>query len=191
MSMLMAHRQKTRLFEHDLWVAQRADGKWQAWIEGQKALQHEALLANQEEAKKVVHSLAHWHIEGKHFCDCADALRWQSVQPDFVGPLEERRRAKRINYPCEIRCEDHGVFRIGRIGDLSTEGAFIQTSNPPFAGSVINLSFHVGPVQVETQGKVIHQNPRHGMGVQFLNLDPGYRAAIADLLIRENDRLEQ
>lgn len=185
--MLLAYRQRTRLLGHDLWVAKRADGKWLAWIEGEKSVQHESDLGDQEEAKRAVHSLAHWHIEGKHFCDCADALRWHSVQPSFVGPLEERRRVKRINCQCEIRCEDQGIFRIGRIGNLSTEGAFIQTPNPPFAGSVINLSFHVGPVQVETQGRVVHQTPQQGIGVQFLDLAPGYRDAIADIVGRNND----
>ena len=187
MSMLMAYRQRARFLGHDLWVAQRADGKWQVWIEGEKAVEHEAFLANQQEAKRVVHSLAHWHIEGRQFCNCAAEMLWQSVQPDFVGSLQERRSVKRINYECEIRCENRGVSQIGRIGNLSTEGAFIQTPNPSFTGSVINLSFQVGRVQVETQGTVVRHNPEQGMGVRFLNLDPGYRAAIADVLIREND----
>jgi hypothetical protein len=191
MSPLMAYRQRARLLGHNLWVAQRADGKWRVWIEGEKAVEHEALLASQQEAKRVVHSLAHWHIEGKQFCDCAAEMLWQSVQSDFVGSQQERRSVKRINYECDIRCENWGVSRIGRIGNLSTEGAFIQTPNPSFTGSVINLSFQVGRVKVETQGTVVHHNPEQGMGVRFLNLDPGYRAAIADLLIRENDRLEQ
>ena len=186
-SMLMAHRQRARLLGHDLWVAQRSDGSWQVWIEGEKAVQHQAFLANQEEAKKVVHSLAHWHIEGRNFCDCVNELIWQLVQPNFVGHNEERRTAKRINYSCEIKCEDRGVFRVGRIDNLSTEGAFIQTQNPSFTGSVINLSFQVGPVQVETQGKVVHRSPERGMGVRFLNLEPGHRAAIALLLTGEFD----
>jgi len=191
MSPLMAYRQRARLLGHDLWVAQRADGKWRAWIEGEKALEHEALLESQHEAKMVVHSLAHWHIEGKQFCDCAAEILWQSVQSAFVGSQQERRYVKRIEYECKIRCENRGISRIGRIGNLSAEGAFIQTPNPSFTGAVINLSFRVGRVKVETQGVVIHHHSKQGMGVQFLNLDPGYRAAIADLLIRENNRLEQ
>jgi hypothetical protein len=191
MSPLMARRQRAQLLGHDLWVAQCADGKWRAWIEGEKAVEHEALLANQQEAKRVVHSLAHWHIEGKQFCGCAAEILWQSVQSDFVGSQPERRSVKRIKYGCDIRCENRGVSRIGRIGNLSTEGAFIQTPNPSVTGSVINLSFQVGRVKVETQGTVVHHHPEQGMGVRFLNLDPGYRAAIADLLIRENNRLEQ
>ena len=187
MSPLMTYRQRARLLGHNLWVAQRADGKWRVWIEGEKAVGHEALLANQQEAKRVVHSLAHWHIEGKQFCDCAVEMLWQSVQSDFVGSQQERRSAKRINCKCDIRCENLGVSRIGRIGNLSAEGVFIRTPNPPVTGSVINLSFQVGRVKVETQGTVVHHNPEQGMGVRFLNLDPGFRAAIADVLIREND----
>ena len=187
MSPLMAYRQRARLLGHNLWVAQRADGKWRVWIEGEKAVEHEALLASQQEAKRVVHALAHRHIEGRQLCDCAAEMLWQSVLSDFVGSQQERRSAKRINYECNIQCENQGISRNGRIGNLSTEGAFIQTPNPSFTGSVINLSFQVGCVKVETQGAVVHQNPERGMGVRFLSLDPGYRAAIAALLIREND----
>jgi hypothetical protein len=183
-SMLAAYRQRARLLDHDLWIAQRADGKWQVWIEGSKGVEHEPLLGTQEEARRVVHSLGHWHIEGRHFCDCTADLNWQPAQTE-AG--DERRTSRRTNFICEIRCEDQGVFRIGRIGNLSTEGAFIQTPNPSYTGSVLNLSFHVGRVQVETQGQVVHRSAQEGMGVRFLNLDPSFRAAIADVVIRKND----
>jgi hypothetical protein len=83
MTMLMAYRQRSRLPGHDVWIAQRVDDKWHTWIEGEKAVESEALSANQEEANKVVHSLAHWQIEGKHSCICADVLRWQSAVRDL------------------------------------------------------------------------------------------------------------
>ncbi len=184
-SMLAAYRQKTRLLHHDLWIAQRADGSWQVWIDGEKGVTHDLFLANQEEAKRAVHSLAHWHIEGKHLCDCPDELCWEAVPPDPAH--DERRRLKRTSYICEIRCEDQGLFRIGRIGNLSVEGAFIQTSNPSYTGSVVTLTFQIGHLQVETQGQVVHRNPDQGMGVRFVNLNPSYRAAIADVLIRNGD----
>jgi hypothetical protein len=184
MNMLVAYRQRARFLGHDLWIAQRADGNWQVWIEGERAVEHEPLLASQEEARRVIHSLAHWQIEGRNFCDCTKDLQWQPVQQNLA---EERRMADRTNYICEIRCEDQGVFRIGRIGNLSTEGAFIQTPNPAFTGSVLKLSFHVGRVQIETQGQVVHRNPQQGMGVRFLDLDPGSRAAIADVIIQQSE----
>ncbi len=183
-SMLVAHRQRARFLGHDLWVAQRTDGSWQVWIEGEKTTEHKPFLATQEEARRAAHFLAHIYIEGKHLCDCTNELDWQHGQRDVAA---ENRIVKRINYICEIRCEEQGVFRIGRIGNLSTEGAFIQTPDPSLMGSVLNLSFSVGSVQVETQGQVVHRNPQEGMGVRFLNLDPSSRAAIADVLLRQSD----
>jgi hypothetical protein len=185
MSMLLAYRQTTQLLGHELWVAQRTDGNWLVWIEGRRSLQHEPAVKNEEEAKKVAHSLAHWHIEGKHFCDCSRELRWKSLQAIAGDSPGERRKARRMDYICEIRCQDKGMLRLGRIANLSTDGAFIQTTSPSFKGSVLNLTFQVGRVQIETLGEVIHQKPQHGMGVRFLNLQPGYRALIADLVNRD------
>lgn len=183
-----AHGQRAHLLRHNLWVAQRVDGKWAAWIEGEKPLEHETLFSNQEEAKKAVHLLAHWYLEGKISCDCTYVLRWQHL----IGSLEEHCPTKQIDHQCEIRgCEIRGenqeVLQTGRRGILRTEGVFVQTPNPPSWGSILTLSFNVGPVQVQTQGKVVYHSPREGIGVQFLDLDPEIREAIADILIRGAD----
>lgn len=186
-SMLLAYRQRARLLGHDLCVAQRTDGKWLVWIEGRRALQHEPSVTNQDEAKKVVHLLAHWHIEGKHLCDCGKDLRWEPLHSITTSPQPERRKARRVPHVCEVRFEDQGASRIGRIGNLSTEGAFIETPRPSFKGSVVTLSFRVGPLHVRARGEVIHRSPQQGMGVRFLNLEPSCRAAIADLITKRND----
>ena len=188
MGTFMGHGQRAHLLGHSLWVAQRVDGKWAAWIEGENPEEHEALFSNGEEARKAIHPLAHRHLEGKVSCDCADVLRWQH----FVGSLGEHRRAKRMDYQCEIRgCEirdeNQEVLQTGRIGILRREGAFVLTPNPPSWGSVLNLSFNAGPAQIQTQGKVVYRNPQQGIGVRFLDLDPGIRETIADILIRRND----
>lgn len=182
---LLAYRQKAQFLGHELWIAQRTDGNWQLWIEGKRPLQHDAFFLDQEEVKRVVHALGHWHLEEKHFCDCTTELRWEPVPPAESVPPEERRKAKRFTYCCDIQYADQGILSIGRVWNLSTEGAFIHTQNPPSEGSVITLSFQMGPMQIEAQGRVIRREPHNGMGVQFLDLSPSCHAAIAEGLARQ------
>lgn len=179
----LLHQQRAQLLEHELWIGQRADGNWQLWIEGKKPLELKTVFPNQEGAKRIVHSLAHGHVDGKPFCDCTTELQWEQIQALENIPLEERRTIKRFNYSCEIQWQEEGVFSIGRIRNLSTGGAFIQTLNPPSEGSVIMLRFILGSMQVEILGRVIHQLPLQGMGVQFLDLSPSCREAIENLLV--------
>lgn len=186
-NLLVAHRQKAHLLKHDLYVAQRTDGNWQVWIDGKKSIQHETVFADQVEAKRVAHSLAHWHLEGKQFCDCTAELLWEPVRVDVSISFNERRHSKRFEHFCRIQWQEQGSLTIGRIENISAGGVFIQTLNPAPEGSVLKLSFQVGPVDVETRGQVIHQSPNHGMGVRFLGLRPPDYAAIANLLDREDD----
>ncbi len=179
----LLHRQKARLLEHELWIGQRSDGNWQVWIEGERHLELKAAFPNQDGAKRIVHSLAHRHLGGKLICDCTAELQWEQIHAAEQVPPEEKRTARRFNYTCEIQWQDEGVFSIGRIRNLSTGGAFIQTLNPPAEGSIINLRFMLGSFQVETLGRVVRQLQLQGMGVQFLDLSPAGREAIAGLLV--------
>jgi hypothetical protein len=178
---LFAHRQKAQFLEHKLWIAERADGKWQVWIEGKRPFHETAVFESQNEAKRSVHRLAHEHLEGKPSCDCPTKLLWQ-------GPAEEDlRRVKRFDYSCEVWSGEQGSS-LGQIANLSAEGAFIATSNPPSTGSVLALSFQVGPaLKFETQGRVVHQQPNQGIWVQFLDLDPAARQVIAGLADYQED----
>jgi hypothetical protein len=165
------------LFGHKLWVAQRADGNWQVWIEGKKPLQNETtVFKDQDEAKNMAHSLAHWHLEEKRLCGCTAELLWE------VPGKEERRAAGRIEQPCEIWSGD-GKINIGRMVNLSTGGAFIQTLDPPSEGSVLALIFDVGGTRIKIQGKVVHRTPNQGMGVRFLGLDLASCSVIANWAI--------
>jgi len=180
-NVLFAHRQRASFIGHELWIAQRTDGKWQIWIEGRRPLHQEtSFFQDQNEAKNMVHSLAHRHLEAKEICDCKTDLHWETAGP------ETRRAVKRFNYPCEISLDDNGIMSIGCIGNLSTDGAFIQTRNPPVEGSLLGLSFRVGHVVIETQGEVVHRHPNQGMGVRFLNLDTTGRRIISRLADQES-----
>lgn len=185
-NLLLAHRQRAHLLEHDLFVAQRTDGTWQLWIEGDKPLQHQTVFTDQIEAKRIVHSLAHRHLDGKPFCDCTAALLWEPVRTDAGDSLEERRNAKRFKYFCNIEWQDRGIFKTGRVRNLSTQGAFIRTLNPAPEGSILKLSIHLGLVDVETKVEVVHRRPSYGMGVRFLELGPPDVMAIGNILNQED-----
>jgi hypothetical protein len=177
-SVIFAHRQKTHLFGHELWVAERAEGSWQIWIEGPKPLGRpetaDMVFPDEKAAKKAAHTLAHQHLRGKDDCNCPKPLAWQ--QPDAT----ERRAVKRFDYVCKVQW-GQGVGT-GYITNLSVEGAFIKA---PFAapseGSLLALQFEVGGRQINADGEVVHHRPNYGVGVRFLDLDPQGRRLISDL----------
>jgi acetoin utilization protein AcuB len=94
---------------------------------------------------------------------------------------QERRQARRFSYLCEARCEAHGGLSIGRITNISTTGAWIETSAPPTEGSILKLCFTAGLVDVTTQARVVHQLLGKGMGIAFQDLSPQHREAIEAL----------
>lgn len=183
---LLPHRQRAFFLEHELWIAQRPDGNWQLWIQGKRPLELKTVFPSPDGARRIAHSLAHRHLEGKAFCDCVEELQWEQMHASGSITTTEKRSAKRINYSCEIQWQDQAIFSIGRIRNLSAGGAFIQTLNPATVGAVLKLKFMIGSTQVETFGKVLHFVPLQGMGIQFLDLDPASREVIEGLLLQNN-----
>jgi acetoin utilization protein AcuB len=100
-------------------------------------------------------------------------------------------RAKRFAYICEVECEAPGHLSLDRITNISITGAWIETSNPPPEGSILNLCFSVGSVDVRTQAKVSRRLLGEGMGVAFQNLLPHYRDAISTLSVDLSGEGEQ
>src|SRR5436190_10721263 len=96
---------------------------------------------------------------------------------------KDRREAKRISYICEVECDASGVSRIAtRINDLSVTGAFIDSMTCFAVGTILNLTFHVKNVRIETTAEVRYSMARQGMGVQFLDLKPDHVAALESLI---------
>ena len=92
-------------------------------------------------------------------------------------------RAKRFAYVCDVECEALGHLSLNRIKNISTTGAWIEALEPPPEGSLLNLCFRAGSVDIRTQAKVVCRVPGKGMGVAFQNLLPNYRDAIDDLSV--------
>ena len=96
---------------------------------------------------------------------------------------KERRVAKRISYICEVECYASGVSRLAtRLNDLSLTGAFIDSMTCFAVGTILNLTFHVKNVRIETTAEVRYSMPQMGMGVHFLDLKPEHVAALESLI---------
>src|SRR5436190_23802844 len=117
----------------------------------------------------------------------SDKIR-RSAFDDFMSGTamlygKDRREAKRISYICEVECDASGVSRLAtRINDLSMTGAFIDSMTCFAVGTILNLTFHVKNVKIETTAEVRYSMAQQGMGVQFLDLKPDHVAALESLI---------
>ena len=92
---------------------------------------------------------------------------------------DERRRARRVSYPCEARCYGVGeAIRDPQLTELSATGAFIHTVTELPLGSIVLLRFELGGTRVKAEAEVVHVRPQGGMGVRFLDLAPELGALI-------------
>jgi hypothetical protein len=97
---------------------------------------------------------------------------------------EDRRRAARVPYPCDVECVGSDGLRIAnsRLSDLSTTGAFVESVNELPVGTRVRLRFQVGTRTVDVGGEIVHSMPQFGFGVRFDDLSPEDRGTIADLV---------
>jgi len=95
----------------------------------------------------------------------------------------ERRKAERVAYICEVYCEGSGISRLStRINDLSTTGVFIDSMTCYAVGTILQMKFYVRDVLIEVSGEVRYGMPQIGMGIKFLDLKPEYRALIESFI---------
>ena len=65
---------KASILQHHLWVVEPYRGCWCLCITGDKPIRENSVFAMSDDAMRTAHSLAHWYIEGKHFCDCEEGV---------------------------------------------------------------------------------------------------------------------
>ena len=100
-----------------------------------------------------------------------------AVRLDF-----EHRANPRVSLFREILCEGGEASMRSQVADLSVGGMFIDHTSPPFtADDLVTVRFSMapeeGPIVVETAVHYVQQGI--GMGIRFLNLEPGDRERIA------------
>ena len=97
--------------------------------------------------------------------------------------MSERRRFKRVTYFTEAEYGSYEVKYGGKISDLSTGGAYIDTISPLPEKSIINVKFKL-PSGKELVLKAIVKNemPGMGMGIEFINLNENDQKELKDFI---------
>jgi uncharacterized protein (TIGR02266 family) len=89
---------------------------------------------------------------------------------------EEHRISKRFDTKFEISYVHKNDYLISFTKNISAEGMFVETENPPEVGSTIKLIVSLGDLdKMEIDAEVIWINKGplskdHGMGLKFLNM---------------------
>ncbi|MGD2080269.1 MAG: PilZ domain-containing protein [Nitrospirota bacterium] len=68
--------------------------------------------------------------------------------------------------------------------DLSSDGMYLYTRHPYVEGSIIDLSFKLGDIEIHGPAKVIHTQPGIGFGVHFTDLKEEDAEKIRDYVER-------
>ena len=104
--------------------------------------------------------------------------------------MTERRQAlrKRINIDARFQGADEAVLK-GRVRNLSSSGAFVETDTPPEPGSLVSITLDALELgrMVAVTARVMRLQTHEGMGVEFLASD---RVKVLDLLeaVRQRER---
>lgn len=110
-----------------------------------------------------------------------------------MTPGAERRQFERVLVDLEVDYGAEDTFLFAYITDISAMGIFVLTNNPEPAGTRLNLRFSPPGwrTPLELEGIVIWINPYRpgdrenlnpGMGIQFVDLVPGQREQLTQLV---------
>ena len=103
---------------------------------------------------------------------------------------QERRRKPRIPAQIEVNVVHDDDYIISLSKDISADGMFISTSNPPPVGTTQTLTFSIGDlkeVAVKAVVMWIHQKDNgrdQGMGVQFIDVSDEMKETILHIVNR-------
>lgn len=102
----------------------------------------------------------------------------------------ERRQYERYDTSISVDYVSGDTFLFSYITNISEMGIFIRSEDPLPVGSPIMLRFATAEEQFELKGEVVWVNPMKldgdninpGMGVRLLDLQPGERERVVDLV---------
>jgi len=94
---------------------------------------------------------------------------------------ESRRQYRRVPFAADARAHGRTYEQDGSISNLSLGGCFFATSKPSRKGEFLHISFYVSGMVLRGKGVVRHVLPKSGMGIQFSDVTPQFRAAISFL----------
>jgi len=103
---------------------------------------------------------------------------------------QERRRYTRVPTQIEVNVLHDDDYIISLSKDISVDGMFITTDNPPAVGTIQELSFSIGNLKkVSVKAMVMWVNKKengqdHGMGVQFIDVSEELKDVILRIVNR-------
>jgi len=109
----------------------------------------------------------------------------------FLTPLEElalRSCGSREENAavCRLRltlgCTAPATSKTARLLNLSLGGCFFATSKPSRKGEFLQISFYTSGMVLRGKGVVRHVLPKSGMGIEFSDVSPEFRAALSFLI---------
>jgi hypothetical protein len=107
---------------------------------------------------------------------------------DPAAKVTERRRYQRHALPCECWLEGEALTIFGPTIDVGVGGLFLRTAIPVETGALVDVTLKLAgepaPIAaraVVTRSVPAHAGLRHGVGLEFLEVEQG-RAALLGLL---------
>jgi hypothetical protein len=97
---------------------------------------------------------------------------------------QENRRHPRVCLSSEVECELDDRHVRWRFADISVGGMFIDVYDPLPPGTLFRLRFQLDPPPIAARAQVNYVQPRIGMGVEFVDLDPAAQERINDIVSR-------
>jgi hypothetical protein len=105
--------------------------------------------------------------------EACDKITQDRVEQGKMSDGADKRTAKRVAYPCEVKCLGQGAGVLSaRLSDLSATGAFIDSVTELPAGMQVTLKFALPTGPLTINAEVMHSMPHFGMGVRFVDVTP-------------------
>jgi PilZ domain len=95
--------------------------------------------------------------------------------------MRESREHRRVPFAGDARVYSSSYEQDGSIFNLSLGGCFFATGKPSRTGEALHISFYVSGMVLRGKGVVRHVLPKSGMGIEFSDVSPQFRAAISFL----------
>ena len=99
-----------------------------------------------------------------------------------IDVMPESRKHRRVPFAADARAHSSTYKQDGSIANLSLGGCFFSTAKPSRTGEVLHISFYVSGMVLRGKGVVRHVLPKSGMGIEFSDVSPEFRAALSFLI---------
>lgn len=96
--------------------------------------------------------------------------------------MRESREHRRVPFAAEAKVYRSSYEQDGSIANLSLGGCFFATGQPSRTGEFLHISFYTSGMVLRGKGEVRHVLPDSGMGIEFSDVTPQFRAAISFLI---------